>query len=135
MLSLIKEGHYVLLTGERYIRQGGSHCLMFYADIRLRWLVHTKRENDNVNKWVLGSSFVITARHPLLVTSGGHHWRPIQTCSPEDPAPTGTCILCAPPEARAQFGMRVKSHPTGMYSERRQYVNELFRFRFDVFSV
>ena len=25
--------------------------------------------------------------HPLLVTSGGHHWRPVQTCSLEDPTP------------------------------------------------
>ena len=89
MLSLIKAAHYVLLTGERYIRQGGSPCLMFYADIRLRWPVHTEREKDNDNKWALQSSFAITARHPALVTSGGYHWRPVETCSPEDPAPTG----------------------------------------------
>ena len=26
---------------------------------------------------------------PLLLTSGGHHWRPVQTCSPEIPIPSG----------------------------------------------
>ena len=31
--------------------------------------------------------------HPLLLTSGGHHWRPVQTCALEDlPLPTGTDI-------------------------------------------
>ena len=28
------------------------------------------------------------ATGPLLVTSGGHHWRPLQTCSLEDPLPS-----------------------------------------------
>ena len=29
---------------------------------------------------------------PLAVTSGGHHWRLVQTCSLEDPTPTSTDI-------------------------------------------
>ena len=29
---------------------------------------------------------------PLTVTSGCHHWRPVQTCLLEDPNPTGTDI-------------------------------------------
>ena len=29
---------------------------------------------------------------PLAVTSGGHHWRRVQTCSLEDPTPTSTDI-------------------------------------------
>ena len=41
---------------------------------------------------------------PLLVISGGHHWRPVQICSLEDtPHP--------PPPARWQAG---GTHPTGM---------------------
>ena len=30
--------------------------------------------------------------HPLLVTSGAHHWGPVQTCSLEDPTLTSTDI-------------------------------------------
>ena len=30
---------------------------------------------------------------PLLMTSGGHHWRPVQTCSLQDPPPTHTLML------------------------------------------
>ena len=29
---------------------------------------------------------------PMLVTSGGHHWKPVQTCSFEDPTPISTDI-------------------------------------------
>ena len=46
-----------------------------------------------------------TPTDPLLVTSGGHHWRPVQTCSAQ---------LVAT-EAR-MVGKRVVQNPTGMLS-------------------
>ena len=40
---------------------------------------------------------------PLLVTSGGHHWRPVQTCSLEDPPPTSTDNWWPPKHVRLAF--------------------------------
>ena len=50
---------------------------------------------------------------PLLMTSGGHHWRPVQTCSLEDP-PTGTDIKL---RHQSMYSWQAGStHPPGMLS-------------------
>ena len=52
--------------------------------------------------------------HSLLVTSGGHYWRPVQTCSLEDPYPTGTDIWW---QHRNMYGLQAGGmHLTGMIS-------------------
>ena len=51
---------------------------------------------------------------PLLVTSGSHHWRPVQTFSLQDPHPTGSDIWWLLKQVRSlQAG---RTHPTGMLS-------------------
>ena len=56
----------------------------------------------------------ITVQAPLLVTSGDHHWRPIQTCSLQDPSPTGTDIWWL---LKHVLSVQVGgTHPTGMLS-------------------
>ena len=50
--------------------------------------------------------------YPLLVTSGGDHWRPIQTCSLEDdPTTTDICWLLKYVQWQA-----VGTHSVGMLS-------------------
>ena len=50
---------------------------------------------------------------PLLVTSGGHHWRLVQTCSFEDPYGSDTWWWLLKLVQSMQEG---SSHPTGMLS-------------------
>ena len=51
---------------------------------------------------------------PLLVTYGGHHWRPVQTCSLQDCSPTSAFIWWPLKYVRsAQAG---GTHPTVMLS-------------------
>ena len=51
----------------------------------------------------------------MLVTSGGHHWRPVQTCSLYDPTCTGADIWWLLTRVRlAQADSMM--HPTGMLS-------------------
>ena len=49
---------------------------------------------------------------PLLLTSGGHHWIPVQTCSLEDPPPL---LLTSRDGHRNTYGWQVGcTHPTLM---------------------
>ena len=48
----------------------------------------------------------------LLLTPGGHHWRPVQTCSLDDPTPP---LLTPGGGHQNTYGWKVSSiHPTGM---------------------
>ena len=50
---------------------------------------------------------------PLLVTSGGHHWRPVQTCSFEDTPPP---VLTSDGQ-QSTYGWKLGgTHPTGILS-------------------
>ena len=49
----------------------------------------------------LGPNMPPNTRHgtyPLLLTSGGHHWRPVQTCTPEELPPHQSDIYWRPPK-------------------------------------
>ena len=44
--------------------------------------------------------------YPLQVRSGGHHWRPVQTCPLEDfpPHPKQQCVIVCPSVYWAYYG-------------------------------
>ena len=55
---------------------------------------HVTKTHDALDLTVQGpqpyplQTWDLTVQGPLLpVTSGGHHWKPVQICSPHDPPP------------------------------------------------
>ena len=74
--------------------------------------------------WDHPSSDTRHGTYPLLLTSGSHHWRPIQTCSLQDLTPPK--VLTSSGGHQNMYGCQAGGmHPTGMPSCVSEYVDTL----------
>ena len=92
------------------VRGGGSHVTIIY-DVSSLYRTHTPSPSPIPSRDIGPQDLPGHGRGTLQVAPGGHHWRPVQTCSLQDPSPFFPTSCEARPSVQTGG-----THPTGILS-------------------